>query len=145
MKLLFTIATGPRQRSNSQVRVPQDSWPHFTASDSRPPKPGGPGPHIYIPQEQGGQVTGFPFHRLLRLAGLRWGHSNPPPNGLHSFQSQSYVTTDGQSASLSYSKAPIGSLRPELYYCQTLAGLLMWGALSDERIGLSFCQSHSQE
>jgi hypothetical protein len=24
------------------------------------------------------------------------------------------------------------------YYCQTIAGLLMWGALSDERTGLSF-------
>jgi hypothetical protein len=39
------------------------------------PQPGGPGPHIYIPREQGGPVmtpgTGFPFHRLLRLAGLR--------------------------------------------------------------------------
>jgi hypothetical protein len=38
----------------------------------RLPKPGGPGPRIYIPQEQGGPVippgTGFPFRRLLRLA-----------------------------------------------------------------------------
>jgi hypothetical protein len=29
-------------------------------------------------------------------------------------------------------------LRPDFYYCQTIAGLLMWGALSDERMGLSF-------
>jgi hypothetical protein len=40
-----------------------------------PPQPGGPGSRIYIPQEQGGPVipqgTLFPFHRLLRLAGLR--------------------------------------------------------------------------
>jgi hypothetical protein len=28
--------------------------------------------------------------------------------------------------------------RPDLYYCQTLAGLLMWDALSNERTGLSF-------
>jgi hypothetical protein len=38
-----------------------------------------------IPQEQGGPVippyTGFPFCRLLRLKGLRWRHSNPPPHG----------------------------------------------------------------
>jgi hypothetical protein len=38
-------------------------------------KPGGLGPRIYIPQEQGGPVippgTGFPFNRLLQLAGLR--------------------------------------------------------------------------
>jgi hypothetical protein len=39
------------------------------------PQPGGPGRRIYIPQEQGDPVmppgTGFPFRRLLRLAGLR--------------------------------------------------------------------------
>jgi hypothetical protein len=53
-------------------------------------------------------------------------------------ESESYVTTDGQSASLSWNKAPIWDLRPDLYYCQTIAGLLMWGAVSDERTGLSF-------
>jgi hypothetical protein len=51
---------------------------------------------------------------------------------------ESYVTTDGQSASLSWYKAPIWGLRPDLYYCLTVAGLLMCGALSDERRGLSF-------
>jgi hypothetical protein len=39
------------------------------------PQPGGAEPRIYIPQEQGGPVIppgiGFPFHPLLRLAGLR--------------------------------------------------------------------------
>jgi hypothetical protein len=45
---------------------------------------------------------------------------------------------DGQSASLSWNKAPIWGLRPDLYYFQTDAGLLMWGALSDERTCLSF-------
>jgi hypothetical protein len=48
------------------------------------------------------------------------------------------LTTDGQSASLSWNKAPIWGLRPDYYYCQTVAGLLMWGAVSDERTGLSF-------
>jgi hypothetical protein len=47
-------------------------------------------------------------------------------------KSQSYITTDGQSASLSWNKAPILDLRPYLYYCQTVAGLLMWSSLSDE-------------
>jgi hypothetical protein len=51
---------------------------------------------------------------------------------------ESYVTTDGKSASLSWSKAPIWGLRPDLYYCLTVAGLLIWGALSDERTDLSF-------
>jgi hypothetical protein len=45
-----------RQRSHSQVRVPRGSWPHFTVSHLRLPKPGGPGLCIYIPQEQGGSV-----------------------------------------------------------------------------------------
>jgi hypothetical protein len=35
-------------------------------------------------------------------------------------------------------KYPSGGLRPDVYYCQTVAGLLIWGALSDERTGLSF-------
>jgi hypothetical protein len=56
----------------------------------------------------------------------------------YSSQSHSYVTTDGQSASLSWNKAPIWGLRPDFYYCQTIAGLLMGGALSDERTGLFF-------
>jgi hypothetical protein len=47
------------------------------------PQLGGPGPHIYIPQEQGNPViplgTGFPFSCLLWLAGLWWRYSNPPP------------------------------------------------------------------
>jgi hypothetical protein len=33
--LSFTTAAGPRQCSHSQVRVPRNSWPYFTASDSR--------------------------------------------------------------------------------------------------------------
>jgi hypothetical protein len=56
-------------------------------------------------------------------------------------QSQRYVTTDGQSASLSWNKAPtIWGLRPDFYYCLTVTGFLMWGALSDERTGLSFAR-----
>jgi hypothetical protein len=74
--LSFTIAAGPRQYSYSRIRVLRDSWQYFTVSDSRLHQPGGPGPRIYIPQEQGGSVilpeTGFLFRRLLRLAGIRW-------------------------------------------------------------------------
>jgi hypothetical protein len=80
------VPAGPRQRSYSQVRVPRDPRPQFTVSDSRLPQPGGPGPCIYIPQEHGGTVispgTVFPFRRLLRLAGLRWRYSTPPPHGI---------------------------------------------------------------
>jgi hypothetical protein len=34
------FVAGPRQRSNSQVRLRQDSWPHFTVSNSRLPQSG---------------------------------------------------------------------------------------------------------
>jgi hypothetical protein len=64
---------------------------------------------------------------------------SPSPNSqLNCSQSQSYVTTDGQSASLSWCQAPIWGLRPDFYYCQTVVGLLTWDALSDERTGLPF-------
>jgi hypothetical protein len=51
---------------------------------------------------------------------------------------KSYIATNGQPASLSWNKAPIWGLRPDLCFCLTFAGLFMWGALSDERTGLSF-------
>jgi hypothetical protein len=57
---------------------------------------------------------------------------------------ESYVTTDGQSASLSWNKAPIWGLRPDFYFRTeygirlTVMFLILWGALSDERTGLSF-------
>jgi hypothetical protein len=52
-------------------------------------------------------------------------------------RSQTSVTTDGQSASLSWSQAPIWGLQSDFYHCQTIAGLL-WGAFSDERTVLPF-------
>jgi hypothetical protein len=74
MGLSFTVAAGPRQRSHSRVRVPQDSCPYFTLSFETP-QPGGLGPRIYIPQKEGGPVIPpiavFPVRRLLRLAGIR--------------------------------------------------------------------------
>jgi hypothetical protein len=52
---------------------------------------------------------------------LSWGQSTY----LQTCESESYVTTDGQSASLSSNKAPICGLRPDFYCCQTVAGLLV--------------------
>jgi hypothetical protein len=57
---------------------------------------------------------------------------------------QSYVTTDGQSASLSWNKAPICGLRPALYYCQTVEGLLIWCVLYNERTSRSFTMYNVQ-
>jgi hypothetical protein len=56
----------------------------------------------------------------------------------NSSQSESYITADGQSTGLSWNKAPIWGLRPDIYLHQTAEGLLMWSTLSVERTGLSF-------
>jgi hypothetical protein len=78
LQLLLVLASPVILRSESRR----------TVSDSRLPQPGGPGLRIYIPQEQGGPVIhsghGFPFRRLLRLAGLQWRYSTPPPHGMNS-------------------------------------------------------------
>jgi hypothetical protein len=75
------------------------------------------------------QIWDFPFRRPLRLAGWWWKYSYPPPHGCLIQQSESYITIDGQLASLSWNKAYIWGLRPDFYYYQTIAGLLIWGAL----------------
>jgi hypothetical protein len=130
MVLSFTIAASPRQRSHSQVQVPRDSLPHSALSDS----PNLEGPIFISPRSRVVCLcppgSRFHFRRLQRLVGLRWMYLTPP-------KSQSHVTTDGQSASLFWNKAPIWDL-PDFYYCQTVASLLIWGTLSDERTGLSF-------
>jgi hypothetical protein len=75
---------------------------------------------------------------LLALAGFHWLSLNTECNWS---QNQSYVKTDCQLASLSWNKAPISGLRPDLHYCVTVECLSMWGALSDERTGLSFARA----
>jgi hypothetical protein len=55
------------------------------------------------------------------------------PKGLHGlYKDNFYLLT------LSWKKAPIWGLRLDFYYCQAVEGSLMWGALSDERMGVSF-------
>jgi hypothetical protein len=59
-------------------------------------------------------------------------------------ESESYVMTDSQSASLSWYKAPIRGLRPDIFFRSgygirlTVTFFIPWDALSDERTGLSF-------
>jgi hypothetical protein len=59
----------------------------------------------YDPQGHGGYIRPRLYAGLTELS-----------------QSQSYVATDGQSASLSWNKAPIWGLRPDLYCCLTVTG-----------------------
>jgi hypothetical protein len=53
------------------------------------------------------------------LAGQALSHDTPN-------ESESYITTNSQAASLSWNKAQICGLRPDFCNCQTVAGLLMW-------------------
>jgi hypothetical protein len=64
---------------------------------------------------------------------------------------KSYVMTDGWPANLSWVSNPIKSPGSYFCYCHTIAGLLIWGTLCEERMGFLFavasdpCQcSHSQ-
>jgi hypothetical protein len=134
MGLLFTTAAASAVILRSESRG--------TVSDSRLSQPGGPGPRIYISQEQGGPVIppgiGFSFRQLLQLAGLRWRYSISPPHG-NLYVGLSLMLHDRWSVGqyvLEWS-THWGS-RWEFYYCQTFAGLLTWGALSHERTCLSF-------
>jgi hypothetical protein len=120
--LSFTIAAGPSQRSQSRVRAPLDSRPYFTVSDLRLP---------ISPPPTTRRVTAEVFAPASTRVTL-------------SSLSLSHATTDGQSASLSWYKAPIRGLRPDFFFCSeygirlTVTFLIPWVTLSDERTGLSF-------
>jgi hypothetical protein len=73
---------------------------------------------------------------LFRLLNSQFHFSNLISLAKSEFES--YVTIDGESAGLSWNKAPNWGLRQDFYYYQTVVGLLMRGALCDERTGLSF-------
>jgi hypothetical protein len=60
-------------------------------------------------------------------------------NPLKPSQSQSHFTTDGQSVSQSWCRAPFGGPWPDFKHSSWLFRffVFLWGALSDERVGLS--------
>jgi hypothetical protein len=77
IQLLLGLAKAVTFESESRILL----------SHLRLSQPGGPGPHIYIPQEQGCPIipssNGFRSCRHLRLAGLWWRYSNSPPHGIN--------------------------------------------------------------
>jgi hypothetical protein len=118
-----TIAYRPCQSTHSWVQVSQDSRPYCTLSFGTPPTWRARFMHLYPPG------TGWPGYSLgdwipfSRLAGLQWRYSNSPLHGsnervetdksdnLYS-QSRSHISTDSQSDSQSWCRAPIRDLRP---------------------------------
>jgi hypothetical protein len=58
------------------------------------------------------------LHRLTSNSSSTFLLTLIAPTSNSPTESESYVTTDGQSASLSWNKAPIWGLRPDFYYCQ---------------------------
>jgi hypothetical protein len=146
MGLSFKTVAGPRQRSHSRLRVPQDSWPHFIVSDSRLPQPGGLGTRICIPQDQDVPVippdAGFCFRRLLQLAGLRWRHSNPRAHGRpfsSCLRSSLYsLGEDPQKTPSLNVSSIVGLCRGNVFTEQLLFGHLLWFHYSGFRAS---CQS----
>jgi hypothetical protein len=139
--LSFVYAASPCQRSLSRVRVPWDSRPYFSVSDLRLPFSS---PPTTRPVIQG-------YYKWF----IRFQNAILSKVFVFESESESYVTTDDQSASLSWYKAPIRGLRPDFFSVRNMEYvwqfLIPWGALSDERAGLSFvcaagpCQrSHSR-
>jgi hypothetical protein len=63
---------------------------------------------------------------------------------LNSSLSLSYITTDGQSASLSWYQAPIWGLWPDFYHCQTITGF-WYGtpSLTRGRVCLFQCKKYN--
>jgi hypothetical protein len=73
--------------------------------------------------------TGFPNWPLPQLpasATLNWLPADSL--SLDWLVSKIYVTTDGQSAGLSWCQTPIWGPRPDFYYCQTVEGFVTRGA-----------------
>jgi hypothetical protein len=86
----------------------------------------------------------FPGSRPRRLApiSLNFVPSNcrlSTVSRLLSFNSKSKLYYDRRSAGRSVLvSSRIWGPRPDFCYCQTVTGLFMWDALSDEKTGLSF-------
>jgi hypothetical protein len=120
--LSFVYAAVPLQTSLSRVRVLWDSRRYFTVSDLRL------------------LISSPPTTRRVTVEVF-----DPASTQVElSVKVKDMLGPTVQSACLSWNKSPIWSLRPNFYSCWTVAGLLMWGALSDERTDLSFARLSQQ-
>jgi hypothetical protein len=130
--------------STAQSLIPESrrTQDHILLSQIRDPQLGGPGPRIYIPQEQGGLVippgTGFNSHRLLRLAGLRWRYSTPPPQGI--LLARIVILYDWRFTANQFvlATSPLRLTTSNFIFQLNSCGYIPYVTYSDERMGLSF-------
>jgi hypothetical protein len=139
-----TKTNWPCQSSDFWVEVPQNSRPYFTVSFETPQLQG-PGSHIYMPQEQVGPViplgTGFPFVAPYDLQGYGGGILTRLHMGMLCVSKSKVIVRPTVSRPVRLGVwHPSGTrdqISPSLFvYFWTVTGLLMCGALSDERTGL---------
>jgi hypothetical protein len=86
----------------------------------------------------GSESLGTRDHILLsQIWDFLFGTSYSPPHGF--FQSLSHIATDGQSVTKSWCPAPFGAY-DQIFSTvwQLRSSSILWGALSNERAGLSF-------
>jgi hypothetical protein len=143
--LSFTIAPGSRQRSHSRVGVQWDSRPYFTVSDSIL-QFSSPRTTRWVTVELFDPAYTLEFCSVGRdrvnlrlvvyLQSVRLGQSQ--------VKIKVMLQPTVHSASPSWNKTPILGLREDLYYSHTVAGLLIWGPLSDDKTGLSFARLSQQ-
>jgi hypothetical protein len=120
MGLSFTIAAGPRQSIHYWVRVPWDSRPYFTVSDSRlpslsPPTTGMATVEVFDPASTWNSDQTVCSKVKVKVM-LRPTVSRPVCLGV---------------------EPHLGLMTSYLLLFDSY-GLVFWGALSDERTGLSF-------
>jgi hypothetical protein len=87
------------------------------------------------------QIEDLPFHRLLRLAWIRWWYLTPPPHGRLTtrYMSESELYYDRRSVGQSVLEQSTHlGLTTRFLLLSDNCGFLIWGVLSDERMGLSF-------
>jgi hypothetical protein len=100
VQLLLDLA---RAITRVQSRRTRD---HILLSHLKLPQPGGPGPRIYIPHEQGGRVIspcrgGLEYLPRSDASRKRRRKGNPVPGGITVIKSKSgYIMTDSQSSFL---------------------------------------------
>jgi hypothetical protein len=108
LSFVYALVYGSCQCSRSRARVPWYTRSYITVPDLRLPFSSPP-------------TTPRVTMEVFDASSTRVTHFSQS-------QSQSHIATDGQSVSLGI----------DIYFCLTVTLLFPWGALSDERTGLSF-------